>query len=345
MNMSFGVIGLGSMGKRRIRCLKHLGYDTIVGLDTREDRTKDAAEKYGVECISDPEEFFKRDLRFWIISTPPDIHHIYMKKAIEKDIPCFIEASVVDTGMPEFIKLPADQQSLFYPSCTFLFHPAIQLLQKIIADNKIGKVTNVLYHSGQYLPDWHTYEHVSEYYVSKKETGGAREIVPFELTWITKVFGFPEKVTGFFKKTIDIPGAETIEDTYNLLAAYPTMLLNLSVDVVSRCATRKILVNGELGQIIWNWEDSFVNVYSAVSGTWESHKYGQMPAVDGYNKNITEEMYVEEIRCFLKGCSEAGYYPNTLLDDYRVLKLLYSMEEAALTDLIKTNEDWNINIS
>ena len=49
---------------------------------------------------------------------------------------------------------------------------------------------------GSILPDWHTYEDVSEYYVSKKETGGGREIVPFELTWITLVLGFPKRVVG-----------------------------------------------------------------------------------------------------------------------------------------------------
>ena len=29
--MKFLVIGLGSMGKRRIRCLKYLGYENIIG--------------------------------------------------------------------------------------------------------------------------------------------------------------------------------------------------------------------------------------------------------------------------------------------------------------------------
>ena len=49
--MKFLVIGLGSMGKRRIRCLKALGFNDILGFDSREDRLKDSVEKYGLKGI------------------------------------------------------------------------------------------------------------------------------------------------------------------------------------------------------------------------------------------------------------------------------------------------------
>lgn len=38
--MRFLVVGLGSMGKRRIRNLQELGFNKIVGFDIRKDRTK-----------------------------------------------------------------------------------------------------------------------------------------------------------------------------------------------------------------------------------------------------------------------------------------------------------------
>jgi predicted dehydrogenase len=42
------VVGLGSMGKRRIRNLRALGLADIVGVDPRADRRDEAAQKYGV---------------------------------------------------------------------------------------------------------------------------------------------------------------------------------------------------------------------------------------------------------------------------------------------------------
>lgn len=345
MNKVFGVIGLGSMGKRRIRCLKHLGYSNIIGYDPRTDRSEEVNKLYGVECTSDIEDFYSRKFDFWIISTPPDIHYIFMQKSYEKKIPTFIEASVVDTNMLELINISKGIKNIFYPSCTFLFHPGIILISKLLNEKYLGDITNVLYHSGQYLPDWHTYEKVSDYYVSKKETGGAREIVPFELTWLTKIFGFPKQIVGFCKKTVNLIGAEEIDDTYNILADYPKMVLNLSVDVVSRCATRKLLINGSKGQLSWNWDDNFVNVFTTNNLTWDKIEYEQMPANNGYNKNITEEMYINEISCFINAVEGENIYPNSLIDDYRVLNLLYSCEKSQENKVFIQDENWNINIS
>lgn len=333
MEKSFGVIGLGSMGKRRIRCLKHLGYTEIIGFDPRVDRIIEAKKLYNIECTSDFEYFLRKNTNFWIISTPPDNHHFYMQLAYEHNLPAFIEASVVDTNMLELIQKTKDK-NIFFPSCTLLFHPAIVMISQLLNESLIGNITNVLYHSGQFLPDWHTYENVSDYYVSKRDTGGAREIVPFELTWLTKLFGFPSQIVGFYKKTILISGAEEIDDTYNILANYSDMILNLSVDVVSRYATRNLLINGSQGQIKWNWEDDFITVYNSSNLKWRKYEFERMPANEGYNSNITEEMYINELNSFIKSVNGEIVFPNTLADDYRVLNLLYSIEESQKRKII-----------
>ena len=89
-------------------------------------------------------------------------------------------------------------------------------------EDTLGKVANFSYHSGQYLPDWHPWERVADYYVSNPETGGAREIVPFELTWLTEVFGWPASVSGERASTMDVGAA--IDDTYVLTLRYPRAL-------------------------------------------------------------------------------------------------------------------------
>lgn len=43
------VIGLGSMGKRRIRCLQAIGGVEIIGVDLREDRRLEAQTLYGIK--------------------------------------------------------------------------------------------------------------------------------------------------------------------------------------------------------------------------------------------------------------------------------------------------------
>ncbi len=120
------VIGLGSMGKRRIRNLKANGVSNIVGFDLREDRRQEAENAYSIPVHSD----FKQALhqsRFdaWIISVPPDVHHLYMALALQHNVPAFIEASVVDTNLETIISEAKQRQVLLAPSCTLFFHPAI----------------------------------------------------------------------------------------------------------------------------------------------------------------------------------------------------------------------------
>jgi len=330
------VIGLGSMGKRRVRNLQALGIEKIIGVDKREDRQKEAELNYNIKTFSDFDDAilnYKFDA--FVISLPPDIHHIYMKRAIELGIAAFIEASVVDTDFEQMIEESKNKSVILAPSCTLFFHPAIKKIAEIIKVGNLGKISNFLYHSGQYLPDWHSYEDVSEYYVSKKETGGGREIVPFELTWITLLLGFPKRVVGFYKNAIQIKGADEIDDTYNLLMDYGNSIFNLSVDVVSRYATRRLIINGDKMQLYWNWDDNMIKVFDPVLNSWEEIKYEAISAQIGYNKNITEQMYIEEIDTFLKAITNEKPFPNTLEFDHRVLKLLYAVENSDKQNMIE----------
>ena len=330
------IIGLGSMGKRRVRNLQALGIKNIIGLDEREDRRIESTQNYQIKTVSSFEEAmenFKFDA--FVISLPPNIHHVYMKKAIEFGIPAFIEASVVDTDFEQMIIEAKEKNICLAPSCTLFFHPAIKKIAEIIQNGELGKVSNFLYHSGQYLPDWHTYEDVSEYYVSNKETGGGREIVPFELTWITLVLGFPKRVAGFYKNAIQIKGADDIDDTYNLLMDYGQSIFNLSVDVVSRYATRRLVINGDKKQLYWNWDDNMIKIYDPESNDWGEIKYEAISAQSGYNKNITEQMYIDEMEAFLKAAKNESPFPNTLELDHQVLKVLYAVESSDNNNVIE----------
>lgn len=330
------VIGLGSMGKRRVRNLQALGIKNIIGLDNREDRRQETTQKYQIKTVTTFDEATANYIfDAFVISLPPAIHHIYMKKAIELGISTFIEASVVDTDFEQMIRDAKEKNICLAPSCTLFFHPAIKKIAEIVHNNELGKISNFLYHSGQYLPDWHTYEDVSEYYVSNKETGGGREIVPFELTWITLVLGFPKRVVGLYKNAIQIKGANDIDDTYNLLMDYGQSIFNLSVDVVSRYATRRLVINGDKKQLYWNWDDNMIKVYDPEVNDWEEIKYETIAAQNGYNKNITEQMYIDEMKAFLMAANRECPFPNNLEHDHQVLKVLYAVENSDNNNVIE----------
>lgn len=329
--MKILVIGLGSMGKRRVRCLKALGLlpEDIAGLDTSRARREETAALHGIVVYDALEAALDRHAPdALIISVPPDLHHVYMKAAAERSLPFFVEASVVDTDLDAITALVRQAGIVAAPSSTLRFHPAIQTIASLLAQGALGKISSILYHSGQYLPDWHTYEHVRDYYVSNPATGAAREIVPFELSWLVELLGWPRRVAGMFRKTIAIEGAPDIDDTYAALLDYGDFLLNLSVDVVSRRATRRLLINGENKQLRWDWDEQAILVFDPAVGAWETLPYVAGQAQEGYNANIGENMYIDELAAFLKAARGEAPFVNTLEKDHMVLKILYAIEQA-----------------
>ena len=233
------VIGLGSMGKRRVRCLIALGVapNNIWGIDIRADRRQEAHKRYGIHVATETDNIDFSNIKAVIVSLPPDKHFMGAKIAIDHSKPVFIEASVLMEDVKAIEKYNAGKVFIA-PSCTMNFHPLIKEIKKIVQENALGKVCNFSYHSGQFLPDWHPWENVKDFYVSNRKTGGAREIVPFELTWITDIFGMPLDIKGYFKKTADI-GCD-IEDTYVCALNYRDMVGSMTVDVGARFPERRI---------------------------------------------------------------------------------------------------------
>jgi len=323
--MKFLVIGLGSMGKRRIRCLKALGYNDISGFDPREDRLAESTKTLGIAPLKELKDEQFQIFDAIIISTPPDLHTSYLKKAVNSGKPSFVEASVLSDHVSEIINFNKNKVFIA-PSCTLRFHPVIKDIKRIVHSGKYGKVTNFSYHSGQYLPDWHPWENVRDFYVSNPQTGAGREIVPFELTWIVDIMGWPVDAKGVYGKTLDV-GAD-IDDTYAFLLDYNSFFGSVIVDVAARVATRNLILNLERAQLLWNWDDGALKVFEADNNRWITFFQPESPVAAGYNKNIIENMYIEEINTFIKGIENQDLFPHTMQDDLKVLQILNKIEKS-----------------
>lgn len=318
------VIGLGSMGRRRVRCLRDLGVQEIWGSDPRADRRAAAVQEYGI-AVRDA--LAAEDLHAFdvvVISTPPDQHHTAIAWAIDAGKPCFVEASVVREPLPALAARAESCGVLVAPSCTLRFHSAVRDITQIVRSGRYGKVCNFSYHCGQYLPDWHPWEKVSDFYVANPVTGGAREIVPFELTWMVAAFGWPERVQGTKLRTTDV-GAP-IDDTYAALLRFEGFVGSLVVDVVARQAVRRLTLNLERASLSWDWDSAMVRVYEADPGRMIELHQPRSIAHGGYHQNIGEAMYIAEIRSFLAAVRGEESFPHTLQDDIRVLSLLEAIE-------------------
>jgi predicted dehydrogenase len=325
------IIGLGSMGKRRIRNLHAIGVAEVAGFDPRADRRAEAVEKYAVTVYSDfalAMEVFEPDAL--VISTPPEQHMAYAWASFERGISCFIEASVVDAEkILELHHRVEGMPILIAPSCTMRYYPGPKKIKELIVAGTIGKPLNINYQTGQYLPDWHPWESIADFYVSKRTTGGCREIVPFELTWLNDIFGEPEPLACVKAKLTDMNA--DIDDIYYCLLRYPAgVLANITVDVISRPhATRELRILGSEGEIVFSADENCVRYANASSADWQRFDLGTGVVETGYIN--PEEPYIEEMRLFTTALiqHDKSIYPNTLLDDCRVLQVLNRLEALA----------------
>jgi predicted dehydrogenase len=329
--MKFLVIGLGSMGKRRVRNLLAIGGHSVSGFDPRADRRAEAADKYGIAVYDSVEAALAAGAPDGlVISTSPAHHMSYASIGQQRGLPCFIEASVVDAErILELHQQTAEHGPLMAPSCTMRYFPGPKKVKQLIAEGVIGKPLNVNYQTGQYLPDWHPWEKIEDFYVSERATGAGREIVPFELTWLNDIFGAPTALACVKAKLTDMNA--DIDDIYHCLLRYPDQVLaNITVEVISRPqSTRELRVLGSSGEIVMSADDNCVRYATTAHPEWVRIDLGGGSVEAGYIN--PEEPYIAEMGAFVDAIAagDASLYPNTLHDDYLVLQTLYQLEQLA----------------
>lgn len=314
------------MGKRRVRNLQFLNAGEISAFDPREDRRAEASDKYGITTFSDFDEAMAAGPDALIISTPPDLHVGYAMAAANNNKHFFTEASVVDDGMDELIAVCSRKNIVAAPSCTMRFHHSVRLIRDLIQAGAIGRILTFTYHSGQYLPDWHPWEDYRSYYVAKRQTGGCREIVPFELSWLVWAVGDVETVACFRGKltSLDID----IDDVYQMLLRHRDGTLgHVQVDVVSRVPYRIGRFLSERGVIEWNWTDHRVRVFDASSGTWTEYEEPKGTVETGYI--AAEDMYRDEMRAYIAAIRGEQPWGYTLTEDKNILSLLQEAERSS----------------
>jgi predicted dehydrogenase len=326
--VKFLVIGLGSMGKRRVRNLIALDCDNIAGFDIRPDRRKYSNSEYNIVTFKSLESAINKfNPDVFIISTPPEFHMEYANFAFDRKIHCFIEGSVVDADkILELSQKIKETDTVIVPSCTMRFYPGPMKIKELVEQGVVGKPLNFNYQTGQYLPDWHPWEDIEDFYVSNPETGGCREIVPFELTWLNDIFGYPKPLACVKRKLTDMNA--DIDDIYHCLLSYPAGVIgNLTVEVISRPrTTREFRLIGTDGEIVFDGEAGTVKYINSSMEDWEVTVFNKGTVESQYIN--PEEPYIEEIRSFLKAVErkEVACYSNTLFDDYKVLQNLYTLE-------------------
>lgn len=321
------IVGLGSMGKRRIRLLKGIDPSIeIIGVDTWDER-RNQVEEMGHKTFTSIAEAAaeKPDVAF--VCTAPLSHYAILKELLTYKINSFTELNLVSDGYEELMAFAKENNTVLFLSSTMLYRGEINFILSEV--KKYEKPVSYIYHIGQYLPDWHPWESYKNFFVGNKRTNGCREIFGIEMPWLIEAFGKVESVFSTADKVtdleIDFPDRFFITLTHEGGAKGV-----LCVDIVCPKAVRNLEVYGEGLHLFWEGnpkalyrfnnetkEKEFINTY-------ESFEHDSR-----YSDNIVENAYVDEMQNFLnvvKGTEQPKYsfekdlYTISVMDEIEGIK-------------------------
>jgi predicted dehydrogenase len=308
--LRIAVAGLGSMGSRRVRDAVALGHE-VVGFDVRADRRRSATDRFGIAAAESFDELADSAVEALVISTPPDQHVSYYEWARARSVPFFSEANIL-TPRPEWF-----EGAIGFPSATWRFYPPLQALHQEL--ETAGTPLTVHHQYGSFLPLWHPYESYDDFYAGRRrETCAAREMVPFELEWLTWLFGPVAAVTGWHGRLRE--WRTDIDDAYSLQLEF------------ERGASGTLLVELHQLQPCWRARVSCVDAAFELDGRTHQlvrHRADGESSVVAAPLDDFESVYHAEIAAFLDAVTGTAEYPKTWAEDRRLSDVLVAAEESA----------------
>ncbi len=316
------VIGLGSMGKRRIRLIREAFPDySIYGIDARDDRRTEAEKSFSIETFSSIEAVgFKVDCAF--VCTSPLSHAAIIEYCLKNKMHVFTELNLTSEGYTENMGLSKENNCTLFLSSTFLYREEIkEIKSRIIATKK----WNYVYHVGQYLPDWHPWENYNDFFIGDKRTNGCREILAIEFPWLIETFGNVSELSAVSDKmsTLDIG----FDDNYMIQVNHENGNKGiLVVDVVSPVAVRRFEAYAEEEYLSWNGTTDSLFEFDPTTKELKPITLKEIPMYEkGYSSFVVENAYKNEVIDFFDVILNGSIPKYSFEKDLYIIKLIDSL--------------------
>lgn len=297
--MTVLVIGLGSMGRRRVRLLQSFDISIrVAGVDSREDRRNQAESELGIRTFESLDYVCQEGdlVNAVFVCTSPLLHAKIINECLDRGFHTFTEINLVDDGYQENVKLARDKSLVLFMSSTFMYRKEIEYIKDAVRGNSSKK--SYIYHVGQYLPDWHPWENYKDFFVCDRRTNACRELMAIEFPWLFDVFGVPVKwsTTKYKSSTLDIEYPDVFQIMFTHRGGNTGMI---QIDLVSRKAVRNFECITEDLYISWDGTPQGLNKYDFdTRDDVPVRLYDTVNKRDDYSASIIEDAYLSEIKEF-----------------------------------------------
>lgn len=334
--MRLAVVGLGSMGKRRLRILRayYPAFD-VCGVDSSEERRSEVERDYSINTFATLEKAYAcNKLEAVIISSSPLTHGEIAKSALKHGSDVFCELNLDNSWYEAASKIAECNKRHVFLSSTQLYQDDINEINGLMTSNAVPCAYE--YHVGQYLPDWHPWEKIDNYFISDIRTNGCRELMAIELPWLDRIFtGITsiKSITAKLNTSLNLSWPDTrIMSVEHVNGTIGSVI----IDVVSRIPRRDLHIWGEWGDISWSGKQG--TLCNSVDGAeWNKIDYKLPPLPEiksdmntkySYAPIVNEHAYIREIVDFIAIIQGKApvIQPYSLTTDKRVIDIINSID-------------------
>ncbi len=324
MSRRFLIIGGGSMGKRRMRCLLAHGARTgqIRLIDPRADRRAECQARYNVESFEDFAAAWAWDPHVVIVSTPTKYHMRYCLEAASagKDFFCEIALSDRLEGAEELLRLAAEYKLVAALGINNPCHAVLRQAKTWLLDESFGAPLTYQMAFGNYLPNWHPWEAYQDFYDETQIMG----VIAQELGTLYSLLG--ARVCEIYAQSrhsgaLDIEGPDNLQILARTAAgAAVTMQLDLLQDrqvYEYRIVSARGVIEVKL--LPYPRARRYLNA---------SGKYEEMLPPAGYS---FEQAYIDEFGIFLAALDSRREWYHPLRDGVQILHCLNAVKRSSST--------------
>ncbi len=312
------VIGCGSIGQRHIGNLAALGVARIAAFDPDPER-REAARSLGAQIHDSLESGLQERPEAVLICTPPHLHMMGMRLALEADAHCFVEKPISHSmeGIEAVVKLANEKQRVLMVGYMLRFEPGLRKVKALLDSGAIGRLLLMEAEFGQYLPDWRpTQDYRQGYNVSARMGGGIILDASHEIDYVRWLAGEIERVYCVAGKLSDLE--MDVEDAAAMtFECSGRVIAEVHLDSLQRMYSRNCKLIGSDGVITWDLRGGVR--HSGPDREWHVIE----TATD------SNQMYVDELRHFLAAANGEVRPECDGRDAARVLQIALAARESA----------------
>ncbi len=319
--MKFVVVGGGSMGQRRIRCLlaHQIPVANIRLVEVRGDRRAECKARYGVDSLPSLEEGLAWNPRAVIVSTPTRDHMKCCLAAARagKDFFCEIALSNSLDGTDELLALVKKHHLIAALGIQTPYHPLVAQAKNWLRDPALGKPLLYRFDWGNYLPGWHPWEHYTDFYDSTQIMGVLAEdlgqLYSFLEDQLADVFARFHHLS-----SLDIDGPDCIQLMGQTRRGVATSLHFDLMQQHQQTEYRLVCENGVVDVRLFS--NPRARRYLNATGQFE---VCYLPK--GYQY---EQCYIDEFGAFLQALADRTEWHHPISDGVHVLRCLRAAEKS-----------------